>query len=272
MEKKYTALGIGSGLVAGVVSFGYARTVITPLIDTAIGYEAERSHAEAALNGAHPHDHEVFSRAFQQNVGAGAGTVLFCIVMGALFAVALTVTVRLLQRSAAVSQRCVAAWLAVAAFVSITLVPALAYPPNPPGVGLEQTIGDRTTAYLVIVLASVALAVVATVIGVRLTAKFGAALSATLSFVGYALAMCAVAAALPSFHEVPLPLTAPTGELVFGGFPAELLSDFRIGSLVGQAIMWAVIGAGFALLLPGRRQDFEAAPTTNGTKVLHGHR
>lgn len=271
MEKKYTAIGLGSGLVAGVVSFGYARTMITPLIDTAIRYEADRSHAEAALSGAHSHEHEIFSRAFQQNVGAGAGTILFCIVMGALFAVAFTVAMRLLQRRVAVSERGVAGWLALAAFVSITLVPSLAYPPNPPGVGLEETIGDRTTAYLVIVLASVALAVVAVVIGVRLTAKFGAALSATLSFVGYALAMCAIAAALPSYHEVPLALTAPTGELVFGGFPAEVLSDFRIGSLVGQAIMWAVIGIGFALLLPGRRHHSDA-PIPNVTKVLHGHR
>ncbi len=39
---------------------------------------------------------------------------------------------------------------------------------------------------------------------------------------------------LPSFHEVPGPLSGPDG-LVLDGFPAEVLAEFRLYSLVNQA-------------------------------------
>jgi putative cobalt transporter subunit CbtA len=47
---------------------------------------------------------------------------------------------------------------------------------------------------------------------------------------------------LPSFHEVPGPLTGPDG-LVLDGFPAEVLAEFRVYSVTNQALMWLVIGA-----------------------------
>ena len=251
MEKKFITLGVASGLLAGLASFGYARLRLSPLIDQAIGYEEGRAHAESLLSGEHGHAHEVFSRPLQENVGAGVGTVVFGVVMGALFAVAFTVLLAVLRRrQLRVDARAVAALLAVAAFVSTTLIPALAYPPNPPSVGLEETIGARTSAYLAIVLTSVALAAVAAGVALRFAPRLGGFLAAVAATAGYLLAVTTVMALMPSFHEVPGPMTGPSGELVFAGFPAEVLSDFRIGSLLTQAILWAVIGAGFAVLLP----------------------
>jgi hypothetical protein len=54
-------------------------------------------------------------------------------------------------------------------------------------------------------------------------------------------------ALLPSFHEVPGPLSGSDG-LVLNGFPAEVLAEFRLYSLVNQALMWLAIGVTWAYL------------------------
>lgn len=270
MEKKFIGLGVIAGLIAGLASFTYARTQIAPLIDAAIGYEEGRAHAESILTGEHGHEHEIFSRSLQENVGAGVGTVVFGLVMGALFAVAFTVVLAALRRRhVTVDPRTAAALLAVAAFVSTTVIPALAYPPNPPGVGLEETIGDRTSSYLAIVVVSVVLAVIATAAALRFAPRIGGWRSATAATAGYLVAVTTVMVLMPSFDEVPGPMTASGGEIVFAGFPAEVLSDFRIDSLLTQAILWAVIGGTFAVLLPritrvGSAEQFVGA--------VHGNR
>ena len=270
MEKKYIGIGVASGLVAGLASFAYARLEISPLIEQAIGYEEGRSHAEAALTGEHGHEHEVFTRALQENVGAGVGTLVFGLVMGALFAVAFSVLMAVLhRRGIRVDARAAAALLAVAAFVSTTVIPALAYPPNPPGVGVGDTIGDRTTAYLVIVVSSVVLAVSAAAVALRLAPRLGGWQSGIASTAGYLAATATVTALMPSFHEVPGPMTGPDGEIVFPGFPAEVLSDFRIDSLLTQAILWSVVAAGFAVMLPRTTRHDSIAPFVG---AAHGNR
>ncbi|MCV7419922.1 CbtA family protein [Mycobacterium yunnanensis] len=270
MEKKYIGFGVGSGLIAGLASFGYARLEISPLIEEAIGYEEGRAHAESSLTGEHGHEHEVFTRALQENVGAGVGTLVFGLVMGALFAVAFSVLLAALRRrGVAVDPRAAAVLLAAVAFVSTTLVPALAYPPNPPGVGLEDTIGDRTSAYLTVVVASVTLATVAVAVGLRLVPRVGGWTSGILATVGYLAATATVVMLMPSFHEVPGPMTGPGGDIVFAGFPAEVLSEFRIDSLLAQAILWFVIASGFVVMLPRAVRLGAARPLAG---ALHGDR
>ena len=39
------------------------------------------------MTGEHGHEHEVFTRAVQENVGSGAGIIAFAVIIGALFAV-----------------------------------------------------------------------------------------------------------------------------------------------------------------------------------------
>jgi Probable cobalt transporter subunit (CbtA) len=52
---------------------------------------------------------------------------------------------------------------------------------------------------------------------------------------------------IPSFHEVRGPLAGRDG-LVLDGFPAEVLAEFRLYSLMAQALMWLAIGATFGCL------------------------
>jgi hypothetical protein len=46
--------------------------------------------------------------------------------------------------------------------------------------------------------------------------------------------------------ETPLPLTDPQGNIVFPGFPADVLAQFRIYSVAAQVILWSVLALTFA--------------------------
>lgn len=239
MEKKIIGLGLGAGAVAGIVSFGFARVQIAPLIEVAIGLEGAHSHGEPVAAGGHEHEAEVFSRAVQENVGAAVGAVMFAVVMGALFAVALAVVLNTLRnRHMSTDPRSVAALVAAAAFCAVSVVPFLAYPASPPGVGDDATVGSRTTAYLVVVVGSVALAVVALLVAFTLRERIGGWPAAVAATIGYLVAISLLFAALPSYHETP------------HGFPADILADFRLASLTNQALLWFVIGSMFVCLLP----------------------
>lgn len=259
MEKKTIGLGLLAGLIAGVTCFVFARLQIAPLIAAAIDYEEGRSHAEAAMTSEHGHEHEVFTRAVQENVGSAAGIVAFTVIMGALFAVALTVVAAALRRHRiAADLRSVAAATAVAVFVSASLIPFLAFPSNPPGVGQPGSAGDRTSAYLAVVLVSVALAGSAFGVGVRLTPRLGGWQATVASTFGYLVIVSAATMILPRFDETPGPLTDDAGIIRFPGFPADLLAEFRVNSLLTQAIMWSVVGAVFTVLLPRMVQSMGA--------------
>jgi hypothetical protein len=68
---------------------------------------------------------------------------------------------------------------------------------------------------------------------------------------------------LPGFHEVPGPLSGPDG-LVLDGFPAEVLAEFRLYSLVNQALMWLVIGVTWACLTAWTRASAKDAIEERG--------
>lgn len=247
---KIIGIGVTAGLLGGAASFAYARTRVSPPIDRAIEYEEERAHAEAALTGGDGHGHEVFTRTVQENLGAGVGVVMFGVVLGALFAVAfVTVSAYLTRRGIAADGRRLAAVLAAACFVAVNAVPFIVYPANPPGVGHEDTMADRTTAYLMILVLSVALLAVAVVVFARLATRIGRWAATVTAGLGYLVAVAISAALLPRFDEVPGPLTDSQGNLVFAGFPAGLLADFRMHSLMAAGVLWIVLGIAFGGLL-----------------------
>lgn len=247
------------GVVGGVVCFAFSRIMIEPLIGAAVDYEGAREHAEAHLTGGgHEHGHELFSRSVQENVGAAVGVIAFAVTMGVLFAVASTLIRTVLERRGGTPDPVgMALVLSAGMFAAAALVPGLKYPPNPPTVGLDETIGARSSAFLAITVVSVVSAGIAVAAGVAWSRRWGS-WPATAAAVGGYLAVVLVAAAmLPSFGEVPGPLTGPDG-MVIGGFPAQLLADFRIYSYLNQAMMWLTIGATSALLSalsPSTRRD-----------------
>ena len=67
-----------------------------------------------------------------------------------------------------VSPRLLSVLLAGGMLLSLYVIPALKYPPNPPAVSLDETIRQRTLLYLLMVVLSAALFVAAVWLGRRL--------------------------------------------------------------------------------------------------------
>jgi predicted cobalt transporter CbtA len=262
MEKRIIWRGILAGAIGGLLAFVFARIFAEPQIQQAIDYESARDTAQQALDKSaglpvEAGGMEVFSRAVQGNVGIGVALIFFGASMGALFAVAFALY---LGRSGRLRPRSLALLVAGGGFLGMYLVPFLKYPADPPAVGHSDTIQQRSSFYLLMVAASVLFLVLTVWLGKRLQPRFGN-WNATLIAGGvFIVATGIVMLVLPSFGhlaanqsfhqatETPAPLTDATGKIVFPGFPADLLFNFRLYSIGAQLILWTTIGLIFAPL------------------------
>jgi phosphate/sulfate permease len=256
MEKHIIGRGLVAGALAGVIAFVFARIFVEPVIDRAIGFEDGVGAAHEAMHGGHEHGAEVFTRGVQANIGLGFGVIAFSVAMGALFAVVFAVAY---GRVGNVSARGLSLYVAGGMLLSLYVVPALKYPANPPAVSLEETIRQRTLLYLLMVVLSAALFVGAVYLGRQLAERLGA-WNATLAAAGsYIAAIAVVMLILPTIDETPGPLRDNAGNMVYEGFPADDLYQFRLYSLGTQVVMWTTIGLVFAVLaarlLDGKRRD-----------------
>jgi hypothetical protein len=265
MEKKLIGFGVLSGGIAGLVMFAFARIFAEPVIQKAIDYESGRDAAQEALDKAAglaiaPEGHEMFSRTVQGDIGIGAALVLFGMAAGALFAVAYCVCI---GRTRRVRPRPLALLVAAAGFVSFYLVPFMKYPANPPAVGQEETTGDRSALYLVVLACSVLFMFLAVYFGQKLAVRWNNNWNASVVCgVAYLALMGILFMILPPLGhldanvaeygkhatETPLPLTDDQGNIVFPGFPADVLAQFRAYSVAAQLILWGLIGLIFAPL------------------------
>ena len=64
--------------------------------------------------------------------------------------------------------------LAAIGFVSVSLMPFMAYPPNPPAIGHPDTIGVRTALYFIMLAGSIIAAVTAVLVGREFAERWGA--------------------------------------------------------------------------------------------------
>lgn len=244
MEKRLIGGGLLAGAVGAVLAFVFARLCAEPVIGRAIAFEDGRTDAENA-HGVHEHGAELFTRGVQAGPGLGFGVLIFGLAMGALFAVLFAVVY---ARTETGQPQALSLLLAAGAFGAVYVVPFVKYPPNPPAVGQSDTIGARTGWYLVMVLASVALAIGAVWLARRLAARFGAWNARLLAAGAYLVAIVVVAVLLPSVDETPEPLRDAAGTIIYPGFPADILYEFRLLSLATQLVLWAGIGLVFATI------------------------
>ncbi|HEY0166346.1 MAG TPA: CbtA family protein [Jatrophihabitans sp.] len=251
MEKDLIGRGALCGAIAGLLAFLFGRVFAEPHIQKAIDYEAGRHAAQELLDkAAEEHSHsELFGRAIQANVGMGVGMIAFGIGMGVLFALVYAIC---LGRVGRLGPRPLALLVAAAGFVGLYLAPFLRYPANPPAVGQAETIRERTSMYLLMVLCSVVSLALAVWLGQRLRTRLGNWNASLLAGAAFVVVIGVVMAVLPSFgqpgsaYETPLPLTDATGAIRYPGFPADVLFYFRLYSVAGQVVLWAAIGLLFA--------------------------
>jgi hypothetical protein len=217
-----------AGLLAAILAVLFARLVGEPQVDLAIGFE--EAHARAMGMAA---DAELVSRAVQKGLGLMTAVGLYGAAVGGIFSIVFALSY---GRLAKVGPRSLALVLAAAAFVSISLAPALKYPPTPPGVGMHETIQYRTLTYFAIIALSVAGLAIAVNIGGLVGRRLGA-LNGVL--IGAAVFIAFVAGELlgmPSINEVP------------AEFPATVLWNFRLAALGVQAVLWGGLGVLFGLM------------------------
>jgi predicted cobalt transporter CbtA len=229
--------GLLSGLFAGLAAFAVAYVVGEPSVNAAIGIE------ESAGSG---HDHgdqttasddsaaTEIPRSLQSTVGLLTGTAVAGVTLGGLLGV---LSALALGRLGRLGVRGVSLALASIGFVSVSLLPFLAYPPNPPAVGHADTIGTRTALYFIMVAISIVAAITAVLVGRRLATRWGAWYAILSAVAGYLLATLTAIALLPTYSEVP------------ADFPAAVLYQFRMASLATQLILWASLGVTLGELL-----------------------
>jgi predicted cobalt transporter CbtA len=254
MEKHIIGRGLLAGALAGVLAFVFARIFVEPQIELAIGYEDgigaahEAMEKAAATGAAHSHGDAGggFTRAIQTNIGMGLGVLLFSVAIGALFAVVFAVAY---GRVGDISARLLSLYVAGGMLLSLYVVPALKYPASPPALSLEETIRQRTLLYMAMLVLSVASLIGAVYLGRRWAPKFGGWNAALAAGAAYVVAITAVMLLLPTIDETPGPLVDDAGTMVYPGFPADVLYEFRLYSLGTQVVMYAAIGLVFATLV-----------------------
>lgn len=225
MAKDLLLRGMIAGVIAAVLAMLFARLFAEPQVDLAIAFEAAREHAEHAME-----EPELVSRATQKGLGLLTALLLYGAAVGGIFSLVFAAAY---GRVALIGPRSLALLLAFASFLAVALVPAFKYPPNPPAVGMHETVGLRTGAYF----AMTGLSIIALLFSLRIRTllasrlgSFNAALAACAAFIAI---VALIQAGLPAINEVP------------ADFPAVVLWNFRIASLATQAVLWAAIGTVF---------------------------
>jgi hypothetical protein len=262
MEKQIIGRGLLAGALGGVLAFVFAKIFLEPVIGRAIDFEDGTSAAHEAMEtaaGGHSHGHgggELFTRGVQSTIGMGFGVLAFSVAMGALFAVVFAVTY---GRVGNVSARALAVLVAGAMFISLWIVPALKYPPNPPATSDDATIFQRSMLYLLMVGLSAILMVAAVYLGRQLVPRLGAWNATLVGGGAYLVAVLVAMVILPTINETPGPIVDGAGVIVFPGFPAVDMYEFRLYTMVTQLIVWTTIGLVFGTsmskVLDGRRNE-----------------
>jgi hypothetical protein len=235
--RAFLVRGLLAGLIAGLATFFVAHQVGEPHVETAIALEeagapaAVEEHSHDDGEAAHTHSHgegggtEV-SRDNQRTWGLLTGSLAVGLALGGLVAL---VSAGLVGRIGSLLPGQTVALVSLLGFVSFALVPFLKYPATPPAVGSGDTIGDRTALYFGFVLVSLAAAVAATYLAVRLRERIGTYGGTVIGVASYVVVMVVAGQVFGTVNEI-------------GDFPADVLWYFRRASLISLATMWGVLG------------------------------
>lgn len=228
-----------AGLVAGLLTAVFHLVVSEPFVDRAITLEARAQEKELqATGGAEERHEDVFSRRTQKG-GLVVGLLAYGVAVAATFAGVYTLMASRLPGRGPREQ---VAGLVGVALIAVVLVPFVKYPANPPGVGEPGTLARRQLLYISCVLFSLAGAWLALRLVPRLRSRVSNTAAAGGGVLFFLVWSALILVLLPNRSD---PISMPT----------RLLWQFRIASLAGQVLFWAVFGVLFATLLHRRKQE-----------------
>ena len=179
---------------------------------------AADDHAAESSTSDEPAATEV-PRSLQSTAGLLTATLVAGVTLGGLVGV---ISALALGRLGGLGVRGVTLSVASMGFVSLYLLPYLAYPPNPPAVGHPDTIGMRSALYFIMVAISIIAALTAVLVGRKLANRWGGWYAMLAAIAGYLVVTVTAIALLPTYNEVP------------ADFPATVLYQFRRASLITQ--------------------------------------
>ncbi|MEV4532621.1 CbtA family protein [Asanoa sp. NPDC049518] len=224
--------GMLVGLAAGVLAFVFAYFVGEGPINAAIAFE--EAHSEAG-------EPALVSRTVQSTIGLLTATLIYGVALGGIFSMAFAAAY---GRLGHLGPRATAALVALAGFLVVALVPWLKYPANPPATGSEDTIGRRTSLYLLMLVIALASLTLAVYVGRSQVARFGGWNAAVLGAGAFVAVIAVAHVLLPSIEEIP------------EGFSPVLLWNFRLASLGTQVVVWTALGLGLgAVVERGLRRE-----------------
>ncbi len=241
MTRTLLIRGMGVGLLAGVLAFGIARVLGEGPLSAGVTFETA---TEATGAVAAP---ELVSRTVQSTAGLATGTVVFAVALGGLFGLVYTVAQ---GRLGSLSARGTALCVAAGGFLALYLLPAVKYPPDPPGTSNATTISDRTQWYGVMLVVSVGVVLAGAVLARRLSARLGAWNAALLAAFGGLVVIMVAYAVLPVIDETPK------------GFPGDVLWQFRVTSTAIQLTVWITLGLVFGALTERQLRTHNTRTTT----------
>jgi hypothetical protein len=235
MVRTLLVRGMLTGILAGLLTFGFLKVYGEPQVDIAVAFETQMDLAKAAAersNGMPEQEHpELVSRQAQAGIGLFTAVMVYCTAFGGLFGLAFAFAYGRLP--GLLTPQAVSLMLATLGFIAIYLVPNLKYPANPPSIGDPATIKMRTALYFIMIAVSIAAMIGAFAFRRLLIVRFGD-WNANFIVAAYYLVIVVIAGfLLPVVNEVPQQ------------FPAVVLWKFRMASLGAQFIMWATLGVLF---------------------------
>lgn len=254
---------VGHGALAGALAGGLGAAAQYWLVEPSIRAAIAIEEAGAATSEAGAHGHGAADQATghsqvadalvsrSEQVVIGMVTVLL---VGILIGIAFALVHRSLGTRVPGSTAAGSAMaLAGLGFVAFTLAPAIVVRANPPAVGDPATVNLRTLTYLATIVCAVALTAMVTALARAKDLAQGAraAAATAVGIVGTAVLIWA----LPDAAD-PVPANVP----------ADLVWQFRLGSLTQIGLMWLVLGAVLAYLMPGRGPSAAKADLTQASR------
>ncbi len=229
MVRSLLVRGMIAGLAAGLLYLIVAYVFGEPQVDSAIGFEDQ-----VAAAAGEPPGEELVSRGVQSTLGLGVAALVYGVAIGGIFALVYAVAQ---GRIGQLGSRGTAAVLALIGYLTVYAVPFLKYPANPPASSIDDTIGQRTGLYVLMVALSVLLGVGAVLLRERLLPRLGGWNATLAATAGYVVLIGIVMALLPTIAETP------------ADFPATVLYDFRLASFAAQLVLWVALGLIFGALV-----------------------